>query len=633
MKEWIVKRWKLLLIVAIFLGFFLRPPLVLTEIWVNFEDTTYGNGDHWKVFASYREHVDGSSIQKSYERPGKTHITFWDLSYRKGNYVKRMDPIDYHSGGEIRVQDMTFYVNGFCAGKLEGEALLEAFTSNEQVQIYKTETGTMGLVIQGEDSQLIATEKFSEFYSSMARRYARTGILYLIPILAAVIFVVEFYRKKVWKKEDARIFRISNTLLYLVGIAAILLILTGVFVGSSEINPDESEGIYSVNYYVNNWKIPDVRDLDLEAFSKFGTARLTELNLYYIIAAQIARFFTFENGVRLFGLVMIVGLFYLLFANFRKNRYLLCTLFLTPQVWYLYTYCTSDALDFTVGVLVLYQLANPESMLKKLARNGVQKKDWWRVLLVGFVFSNIFMSKQNYYVMAIYAFTILMTELCFTKKEERRKRFFTYLWVAGTALMFLGIRYIPEFIHYGFRKWDIILELQNEIAIPKLRPATPPEQQSSAFNLYGKGVPFGEFLFKKGFHKMLFRSFVGTYGCLEFPSPKWYSGLMGILYLVLYGLVGVSVWNGKKNKERKIKFCLLHVAALVSYGLVLYNGYFIDFQAQGRYMLPVVIFFAHAVSLNPDVEKKKWFQVLICVTAVLSLYSFAVYCIPNIQPA
>ena len=71
MKEWIVKRWKLLLIVAIFLGFFLRPPLVLTEIWVNFEDTTYGNGDHWKVFASYREHVDGSSIQKSYEKPGK----------------------------------------------------------------------------------------------------------------------------------------------------------------------------------------------------------------------------------------------------------------------------------------------------------------------------------------------------------------------------------------------------------------------------------------------------------------------------------------------------------------------------------------------------------------------------------
>ena len=40
-----------------------------------------------------------------------------------------------------------------------------------------------------------------------------------------------------------------------------------------------------------------MRKLPLEAFSKFGTARLSELNLYYIFAAQIARFITLESGL------------------------------------------------------------------------------------------------------------------------------------------------------------------------------------------------------------------------------------------------------------------------------------------------------------------------------------------------
>ena len=60
--------------------------------------------------------------------------------------------------------------------------------------------------------------------------------------------------------------------------------------------------------------------------------------------------------------------------------------------------------------------------------------------------------------------------------------------------------------------------------------------------------------------------------------------------------------------------------------------WFIDFQAQGRYMLPVLIFAANAVALKPENTRQKWFQIYICAAAVLSLYSFGAYCIPNIQP-
>lgn len=632
MTQKIKKRWGLL-ILALLLAFLIYPPAVFVKVQINFGEADYTAGNHWKVLTSYRENVGVDSVERTYENPGTAWVSFLDFSFRKGDYVKRMDPSDYFYEKEILLRDLTLFVNGFYAGRLEGEELLRAFSPNEQVRIYEAKEGLLGISVAGEDSQLLTTESFHEFYAAAAGRYARTGVLYLLLTLAALAFVLAFYRRRVRKQGETRLIRFTDALLYGIAVAVLALILKGALFGSPAINPDESESFYSVNYYIHHWKIPDIRELEPEAFSKFGTARLSELSLYYIISAQIARFFTLENAVRFFSVLMAAGLFYLLFSNLRKNRYLLCVLFLTPQIWYLYTYCTSDALDFTVAVLVLYQLANPQSMLQKLLRTGIGKRDVWRVLLLGFLFSNIFMSKQNYYVIAIYAFSILLTELMMAKGEERKKKFRSCLLLAGASLLFLGIRYIPEFLHYGIYKQKVIVELQNEIAIPELRPASLPEVQSPAFNIHGKGVPLRELLFGMGLHTMLFRSFTGTYGCLEFPSPKWYFSLMGILYLIFYVLVSVSVLKGRGEKERKIKWGLLHFCSLVFYGLVIFNAYYIDFQAQGRYLLPVLVFFAHGAALNPETVKTKWFQILLCITALLSLYSFAVFGIPNIQPA
>ena len=319
----------------ILLGFLLYPPAVLAEIRVDFEDESYGMGRHWKALASFSEHAGLDSVKDTYHKPGEARVFFWDLRYRDGRTLKRMDPIDYNSENEIRVKDMAFYINGFYAGKLEGEELLQAFAPNEQVEAYETDTGSLGLLIKGEDSQLIPTEYFQEFYSGIARQYARTGIFYLIPLLAAAVFVAEFYRRRIWKGRESRFFLAVDTVLYAAGVAAIVLVLIGAFTGSSELNPDESESIYSVQYYIGHLMPPDARTLSLDAYSAFGTARLTELNLFYIFAAQIARLFTFEHGTRLFSVLMFAGLMYFLFWNLKKNRFLLCALFLTPQVWYL----------------------------------------------------------------------------------------------------------------------------------------------------------------------------------------------------------------------------------------------------------------------------------------------------------
>ncbi|MGN8799758.1 hypothetical protein ACTNCH_00225 [Candidatus Merdisoma sp. HCP28S3_D10] len=632
MKMWLKKWWKPLALLLVLAGFLLHPPLVLTELRVDFEKEDYTAGHHCKIFASPTENLGVNSVKNADRKTGEARFFFWDIRWRDGKTLKRLDPIDYNLDDEIRIKDIAFFINGFYAGELSGERLFASFTPNEQVEMYETDTGSLGLYITGEDSQLLTTETFRSFYREIAGRYAHTGIFYLLPLLLALWAAAEFYMRQIWKKRGERFFLVVDTLFYLAGLAALALILTGAFVGSDMVNPDESEAVYSVQYYITHWKIPDARELEMAAYSVFGTARLTELNLFYILAAQIARLFTFEHAVRLFSVLMAAGLFYLIFCNLKKNRWLLAVMFLTPQIWYLYTYCTSDAMDYAVGALVLYQVARPDSMLQKLCSRGVKKADWWRILLLGFLFSNIFMAKQNFYVFAIYVFCMLLVDLFTAPVEERKKRFISYLWVAGFALMFLGIRYIPELLHYGIHRHRVLVELQEQIAIPKLNPASPPSEQSSAFNLYGKGVTLSELLFHMGLHKTTFRSFVGTYGSLQFPSPDWYVLLMGGLYVIyLVGCCG-AVIREKGHGERKVKLGLLFFSAFVSYGLLVYNAWFIDYQAQGRYMVPVLIFAAHAAALKPEVSQKKWFQLVLAATALLSLYSFAFYCIPNIRP-
>lgn len=235
-------------------------------------------------------------------------------------------------------------------------------------------------------------------------------------------------------------------------------------------------------------------------------------------------------------------------------------------------------------------------------------------------------------MLAIYAVVILLTDLVTAPKGERKRQFTVCLYLAGAALLFLGIRYLPEVIHYGLDRGQVLREMQETLAVPKVNPASPPSEQSSAFHLHEKGVGLWEILFRRGLNKTLFRSFAGTYGNLQFPGPDWYYSLMGVLYLTFLAVICWQIIREKGHRERKIKLGLLSGCSLISYALVVYNAWFIDFQAQGRYMLPVLIFAAHAASLKPEIPKQKWFQLLFCASAALSLYSFAVYCVPNIQP-
>ena len=625
----------------VFLLLLLFPPFAFMELRVNFGEPDYDQGDRCKLLTSYQEDtIPLSGLQNTYPRTGESRFSFPDFLYRKGSYVRRLDPIDTDSTPVVTIRSIELRCSGFLGAVLEGQALMKAFTPNEQVEMSLNGENCLKLMIKGEDSQLIPTEAFRQLYRDTACRYARLGIVYLLLFAAAVLGLSRIYGRLRKTPKAEWYLDVTDVLLWLTATGVVCLLILAVFTGNHRKNPDEWESRDAVLYYTEHTFPPDIRSPEVQpTVGTYGTTRLSEFNPYYFYAGKLASLFSFVHRDRLFGLCLGIALFLFCLLQARRNRYLLAACFLTPQLWYLYAYTTSDALDYLVSVLVLYQLAWQGSMLNRLVKRAVKRTDLLRILLLGTLFAHVWMAKANFYVILIYAFLILLVPLLKAEPSERKLRLRAYLWILLATFGIFAIRLGFEFAHYGLQRNEVILEVQNALGAYELRPLTPPEDQAPEFAMYNKGVSFLDFMTKYQLHEQLFKSSAGVYGGMNVYAHNWYYKAMALLYLALYLGIVLLLWRnpGKRGSENllrsehtvpiqrqtRIVWGLLHVPALVSYLLVLYNGYFIDFQPQGRYMLPVFVMMAHAVSLDERIGKRKWFNLLLIITALLSLCSFA----------
>ena len=627
------------LAVIVCLLLLLFPPLVCMELRITYSEPSYNEGETFKVLTSpWEDTIPFSGLQRTYARPGESRIYFLDYLYQKGNYVRRLDPADTDRIPIINIHSVEIRCNGILGGILEGQALYDAFTPNEQVEMVLSEEGILELLISGNDSQLFPTEEFYQIYTSTALRYSRIGILYLFLLIVFVFILSQLYGKLRKSQKEERFLDISDVLLWLTSICVVCLLVMAVFTGDHRKNPDEWESRDAVRYYTEHNFPPDIRSPEvIPTVGTYGTTRLSEFNPYYFYAGKLASVISCVHKERLFGLCLGIALFLFCLLNARKNRYLLAACFLTPQLWYLYAYTTSDALDYLVSVLVLYQVVNPRSILNRLVQRDLKKTDIFQVLLLGTLFAHILMAKANFYVILIYAFLMLLVPLLKSKPDLRKQRFRAYLCIVLATLCIFGIRISFEFAHYGLQRNEVILEVQNTLGTYELRPSTPPQEQAQEFAMYNKSISFLNFLTKYNFHNQLFKSTIGVYGGMNIYAHGWYYPAMALLYLLLYLGIGISVWRKPSPQwtealdkatvtaqhQKQLFWSLLHIPAFVSYLLVIYNGFFVDFQPQGRYLLPVFILVSHAASLDGQITKSRWFNLLLVITAVLSLYSFA----------
>ena len=207
-----------------------------------------------------------------------------------------------------------------------------------------------------------------------------------------------------------------------------------------------------------------------------------------------------------------------------------------------------------------------------------------------------------------------------------------YLILAGITLGLFAIRYmITDFPYYGFDKLGVILDVTEQKAEYGYKPSTPAMEAAYSMRFFEKGISLGELLTQYDFHTNLFRTFAGFFGSYAFGEADWYYLVMGILYLVLLGRTIQRLWKQKKAIYRW-EIAAVAFTCFIQYVLIVGNSWFVDFQPQGRYLLPILFFIAYLISRVERVWEDKVLRTVLVCTCVLSLYCFWHVGIPNLVP-
>ncbi len=554
----------------------------------------------------------------------RAELYFW------GADITGISPIHYDGYEELLIENIELRVHGHLVADMSPEMIMEYFAPNDGIaEMYLTEQGVY-LTTQNDQPIMVATEELTGKIQSAANLMSVLNLLFYVLIytilywyLFKVLDIVHHH-----KYED-----LLDVVLGIVGIAAMLL-SWGIAFSSDyggTVHPDEMQTRAAVEYYQTHWIQPDVRsDFVAGTVSGYGMTRLSEINLYYLFAGKFANLCVFEMSFRALGMLLILILTCFVLKNIKKERYMAILFFATPQLWYLFSYATSDAYDYLFTVFAAYQVLASGSALNRILKEPFKKRHIPAYLGVGFIFANLLMAKKTFYVLLVTIFMLLLYRLIFAEKSERKTLPAKYLCLLGAAFAIVLVRYAPDFGYYGLSKGEAVNQVIEATAWQKYKPSTPAIEQAKSTLLFEKGVTLKEFFVDWNFNTELFKNYFGHYGIYSLRAEDWYYVLMGVLYIALFAVLGILVHKNIKDKKaqgmsvirERLTYWTMWGMIILMYLLTIYNAYFVDFQPQGRYLFPALPALACQIGLYKEVEEHKAVRTLVTALGVLSLYSF-----------
>lgn len=410
-------------------------------------------------------------------------------------------------------------------------------------------------------------------------------------------------------------------------IATITVMLIAFRTPLGGLHPDEYDVVECLKYGMNHLIPPDIRDPEVAGtFSGYGYTKLENGTYYFLIAGKVAALakllWATGNWWRIPNVLLFLGMAVIFFKNIRKKNYLVLTLGISVQAWYIFSYTTADALDFFFSFLVLMLLTDEESMLNKLIRDGLMSKNIIKAILIGVLFGMVFIGKQNYWAILLLAFVALLFKLLDAPKEERGRIWKVYIFVLAVFVVTVGTRYAFDFAHYGMNGSKIKDELIVQYSAYDRNPTTPVQDLAVSWKMYAHGYSIADFFaeipmwFTNSFH-----SFCGLLN--DYETSQVYFSFAGFLYcFIMIVLAGITVRkDASKRTKIEVFICMgiMALSVIVSIG----NSYFVDSQYQGRYLLPMALTLGYIGYKTPEAFEKKYFKAAVIILNVLCVWYFA----------
>ncbi len=456
-----------------------------------------------------------------------------------------------------------------------------------------------------------------------------------------------------WLAQGARYTLICGAILFFIAVCAPLrrefayvpillamvfvLVLTMAAVSRPNAHPDEYVHLQAADYYTDNWLPPRVDDPAIEqTYSVYGVSRLNNGEIYYLLVGKLAKlvqaFYVPELfSLRLFNITLF-AIVVLYAAASLPARMVAAPFLLSPQIWYLFSYCVSDAFGLFTCFVAACEAIRPRSWLNRFlfdpeypGRRRVLAFVWLAVLL-----ALLLLLKINYYPFIAFLAVIVCWRVFRTGDGEQRRagliRIGALIIVAG---LLAGLRIGADYYVNGLDRQEKVAAMQEKTAHQWYKPSTELHKKHIGLYLKQRGTTLPEVIKQHRWFEHTLRTGVGLYGYFTIAAPEIYYQLFTWLLTIFLGVVLTTllIRGGAENALLTLLAVALTLALL---GAALHNSWTVDFQAQGRYLFPMLPMLGLLLAKARHLFDNRVFIICVAHLFILSLYSFVFVALPAI---
>ena len=350
--------------------------------------------------------------------------------------------------------------------------------------------------------------------------------------------------------------------------------------------PDEQMRYLVPQFIYNYGRLPVGTDPEIQN-SIWGTSYGFTPTLCYVLPALFMKVGAFLGiseemlylPARLAGVAYSLGVAAickkignLLFSD-RGAWMLTAFIMLLPQYVFVTSYVNSDSFSMLGTAVLIWQVI----------KGRERKFPISSCIGIGVGVSLCLLSYYNAYgiilVLCIYCCIVLLSD--WAEKKKGRKLFGCLGIMILTVTILAGWWFVRNYILYngdflGLHSSNASMELH---AVDGMRPS----QRQSPAEL---GMSVWQMLIKTNWLRWTLDSFIGVFGDMSIWLSRWVYNCY--LAIILTGLAGNFL---SKNKEEKVDLVFsvaMVTAVLATAAISLYYSWHVDFQPQGRYILPML---------------------------------------------
>jgi len=425
-------------------------------------------------------------------------------------------------------------------------------------------------------------------------------------------------------------------LLVLLAIVPLILAATMAFVSKPDAHPDEINHIEAGRYYLKYFDPPKAGDpRTLESLSKYGISYLNQFESVYFVAGNFAKILTVCGvpdylALRLFNLTLF-GLLVALALRLRgQARIAFLPLFLSPQIWYIFSYFNGDALPLALSFVPVWLVARdffpprPDADPDDADADdsdpdvAVQPPAWRTWALVLFATAAIFTCKMNYYVFLAYLFAFPAA----IAANRGRWRSAAKIVMLGAVVALLGLAARQEFEHYvNGDQANTSQMVAEQFAQQDFKPSSQ-DIGVAHFGIHMRdmGLSYKDLFAVWDWDIWTFRTSFGTYDYMKIYAPFIYYRYMSWALIGLTLAVGIPLLRAGREPALLAGLALFFAVACIFQST--WHSWINDFQAQGRYLFPIAAITGMLLARQRERLVNLFIPACAGAMYALSIYSF-----------